>query len=69
MENLKSQLEHSCFEALDIGLIGDQIINYIVDENLVFYHRLGVGDQTKHDLQLMATKVYEEISDTLLYGI
>tara|TARA_R110000824_G_scaffold49838_10_gene139681 strand:+ start:13614 stop:13823 length:210 start_codon:yes stop_codon:yes gene_type:complete len=69
MDKLKPQLEHSCFEALDLGLTGDDIVDYIVNENVVFYHQLGVGDQTRKGLEVLATKIYKEISDTFLYGI
>ena len=61
MKTLHQDLEQSCFEALDDGLIGDDIVNFMVRDNSYRHSNLSADD-----LREYADKVYNNITDTLI---
>ena len=63
MKTLQTDLENSCYEALDTGLIGNDIVDYMVRENSFRHQEL-----TEDDLRGFAKQVYSSVSEILADG-
>ena len=63
MKTLQTDLENSCYEALDTGLIGNDIVDHMVRENS-FRHR----ELTEDDLRGFAKQVYKSVAEILADG-
>ena len=64
MKILQTDLEHSCYEALDAGLTGNEIVEYMIRENS-FRYRKSVFET---DMRKFANEVYTNISKLLADG-
>ena len=63
MKTLQTDLENSCYEALDTGLIGNDIVDHMVRENSFRYREL-----TEDALRGFAKQVYSSVSEILADG-
>jgi hypothetical protein len=64
IKTLQTDLEQSCYEALDAGLIGSAIVDHMIRENSFQYRKTVFGN----DLRKTANEVYTSISKLLSDG-